>query len=298
MRTNFISTLSPYLSILFLFFSILFLLYLPIESVNAQPPAISDLVCSTYFSTCCAIQLVWTVPSGAVAYEVKYSQGNSIDYDSASAYTYNQSWSAGTSGQKKSEIIFGLNPGTEFTIALKSKDAGNNWSGVSNPVTCQASPLTFVDTQPPTSQITEPKDGATILAGKDYIIKGQSSDPGGSVQKVEISFDGKNWFLTKPKESIKEGFTFEYLWEKPKEGNYQIKTRATDWWDNQEIPGEGINVKVVAELPIEKPPVEKPIPQMTAQELKAKIIETQLKLIELMKQLIQLLQQQITQLKS
>jgi hypothetical protein len=277
-----------------IFFLIILFLILPFF-IKAQPSAINDLVCSTYFSTCCAIELVWTVPSGAVAYEVKYSQGNSIDYDSPSAYTYNQSWSAGTSGQKKSEIVFGLNPGTEFTIAMKSKDSSNNWSAVSNPVTCQASPLTFVDTQPPTSQILDPKDGATILAGKDYIIKGKATDPGGSVQKVEISFDGKNWFRAKAKEAIKEGFTFEYLWEKPKEGNYQIKTRATDWWDNQEIPGEGINVKVVAELPIEKP-VEKPISQMTAQELKAKIIETQLKLIELMKQLIQLLQQEISRI--
>ena len=263
---------------------------------KAHPPAISDLICSSDEPTAGVIRLTWTVPTGAVAYEVKYRQGNSIDYDSAT--TYSQSWSAGTAGQKKSELILNLNPGTEFTIAMKSKDAGNIWSAVSNPVTCKASPLTFVDTQPPTSQIIGPKNGATILAGKDYIIRGQSSDPGGSVQKVEISFDGKNWLRAKAKESVEGGFTWEYLWEKPKEGNYTIKTRATDWWENQETAGEGIRVKVVTELPVEKPPVEKPISEMTVEELKAKIAEIQQQIIQLLTQLIQLIQQQIAQLKS
>ena len=263
--------------------------FLIFNSVKAQPPAISDLVCSSNIPTAGVIELTWTVPTGAVAYEVKYSQGNSIDYSSTSAYTYNQSWSAGTAGQKKSEIIFNLNPGTEFTIAMKSKDNANNWSEVSNPVTCKASSLTFFDIQAPTSQITDPKDGATILAGKDYIIKGNCSDIDGSVQKVEISFDdGKTWFKTKAKESVGTGFTWEYLWEKPSVGTYTVKTRATDWWDNQETPEVGIKITVVPQLPVEKP-----ISEMTVEELKAKIQEIQLKLIELITQLIQILQQQI-----
>ena len=260
---------------------------------KAQPAAISDLQC--FFAQMPgSVWLTWTAPAGANSYDVRYFPG-AID-----ATHYNLAWqfSQNWSGTAQQGLVTNLTGNTTWFFAMKAIDASNNYSDISNVVSC------FVPTgvvQPdkiaPTSLISDPKDGATILANTDYIIKGESSDIGGSVQKVEISFDGKNWFKTKAKESIGTGFTWEYLWEKPTEGTYTIKTRATDWWNNQETPGQGIKVKVIAELAVEKPPVEKPISQMTAEELKAKIVEIQQKIIQLLSQLIQITQEQINQLK-
>jgi hypothetical protein len=283
MKNNFISTLFLFISIFSLFY------FLP---VNAQPSAITDLDC-VFSEMKGSVWLTWTPPAGAVRYDVRYALSPITASDYNFAYQFSQNWS----GTQNQGLVTDLTEEKTWFFAMKAIDSEGRYSDISNVAYCYVPKWEEKkDKIAPVSQIDDPKDGATILAGKDYIIKGKATDTGGSsVQKVEISFDGKNWFLTKPKESIDSGFTFEYLWEKPKEGNYQIKTRATDWWENQEIPGEGINVKVVLELPMEKP-VEKPISQMTAQELKTKIIETQLKLIELMKQLIQLLQQEISRI--
>jgi len=261
--------------------------------VNAQPAAISDLQCF-FAQTPGAVWLTWTAPAGAVSYDVRYFPG-AID-----ATHYNLAWqfSQNWSGTAHQGLVISLTGNTTWFFAMKAIDASNNYSDISNVVSCFVpSVVVPTDKIAPTSLITDPKDGATILANTDYIIKGESSDIGGSVQKVEISFDGKNWFKTKAKESIGTGFTWEYLWEKPTEGTYTIKTRATDWWNNQETPGQGIKVKVIAELAVEKPPVEKPISQMTAEELKAKIVEIQQKIIQLLSQLIQITQEQINQLK-
>jgi hypothetical protein len=266
------------------------------NSTKAQPAAISDLICSSNIQTAGVIELTWTVPTDAAAYQVKYSQGNS--FDSNSAITYSQSWSAGTAGQKKSEIVFGLNPETEFTIAIKSRDA-LNWSGFSNPVSCKASKALLLDNQAPSSKIIEPENNSTFFQPKEIIIKGQSSDIGGSsVQKVEISLDNeKTWFLTKPIESTNTGFNWEYIWEKPAVGSFIIKTRATDWWGNRELPSAGIKIIISSELSIEKPPIEKPISEMSVIELEAKIVEIQQQIIQLLTQLIQLTQSQISQIK-
>jgi len=274
-----------------IFFILLFLV-LPFF-INAQPAAISDLQC--FFAQMPgSVWLTWTAPAGANSYDVRYFPGafNAANYDIL--WQFSQNWP----GSAQQGLVTNLTGNTTWFFAMKAIDASDNYSDISNVVSC------FVPTgvvQPdkiaPTSLISDPKDGATILANTDYIIKGESSDIGGSVQKVEISFDGKNWFKTKAKESIGTGFTWEYLWEKPTEGTYTIKTRATDWWNNQETPGQGIKVKVIAELAVEKPPVEKPISQMTAEELKAKIVEIQQKIIQLLSQLIQITQEQINQLK-
>jgi len=261
--------------------------------VNAQPAAISDLQCF-FAQTPGPVWLTWTAPAGAVSYDVRYFPG-AID-----ATHYNLAWqfSQNWSGTAHQGLVISLTGNTTWFFAMKAIDASNNYSDISNVVSCFVpSVVVPTDKIAPTSLITDPKDGATILANTDYIIKGESSDIGGSVQKVEISFDGKNWFKTKAKESIGTGFTWEYLWEKPTEGTYTIKTRATDSWGNQETPNEGIKINVVTEIPVEKPPVEKPISQMTAEELKAKIVEIQQKIIQLLSQLIQITQEQINQLK-
>ena len=274
--------ISKYFQIFLALFIVLIVAVLLINPVNAQPPAIADLICSSEGVNSGSISLTWTVPAGAVAYEVKYVQGNSIDY--GSAITYNQSWSAGTAGQKKSEIIFNLNPGTEFTIAMKSKDILDAWSAASNPVTCQSAQLSLFDKQAPSSEIIQPKENQTLWAGKDFLIMGESSDTGGSsVQKVEIRFNQGDWQLVNPEESIENGFSWSYLWPEIQAGSYQIDVRATDWWNNIEEP-QSVNFQA-----IEFSETEEPVSETEEEQIKAlysQIIELQKKVIELMKILL------------
>ena len=261
--------------------------------VNAQPAAISDLQCF-FAQTPGAVWLTWTAPAGAVSYDVRYFPG-AID-----ATHYNLAWqfSQNWSGTAQQGLVISLTGNTTWFFAMKAIDASNNYSDISNVVSCFVpSVVVPTDKIAPTSLITDPKDGATILAGKDYIIKGDSSDTGGSsVKEVEISFDqGKNWLKAEAMEGNKNnGFTWKFIWSKPAVGDYQLITRTTDWVGNIETPGTGIKVRIVNQ---ETPVIEKPISQMSVEELKAKIAETQQKIIELLSQLIQLIQQEITKLR-
>ena len=261
--------------------------------VNAQPAAISDLQCF-FAQTPGAVWLTWTAPAGAVSYDIRYFPG-AID-----ATHYNLAWqfSQNWSGTAQQGLVISLTGNTTWFFAMKAIDASNNYSDISNVVSCFVpSVVVPTDKIAPTSLITDPKDGATILAGKDYIIKGDSSDTGGSsVKEVEISFDqGKNWLKAEAMEGNKNnGFTWKFIWSKPAVGDYQLITRTTDWVGNIETPGTGIKVRIVNQ---ETPVIEKPISQMSVEELKAKIAETQQKIIELLSQLIQLIQQEITKLR-
>ena len=166
-----------------------------------------------------------------------------------------------------------------------------------------------VDNIAPTSSITDPKAGATITPEVNYTIKGSCSDTGGSsVKQVEISLDGgQTWHLVTPLQTSDSGFTWSYLWQSPKEGTYNIKTRATDWVGNTETPGDGISVTVAVPASATTTPAtttpatttpsaEKPITEMTAQELQTKITEIQAKIIQLLQELINMIKNQISQL--
>lgn len=161
-----------------------------------------------------------------------------------------------------------------------------------------AMPRLYTDTSPPTSNITSPTDGLTISTGEEYVIQGTAVDQGGStVQKVEVSLDGgQNWSLAPIKSALANVFSWEYVWQNPAEGEYVIKARATDKIGNIESPGKGITVTVATELPPEEEVPEKPITEMTVQELQAKIVEVQQKIVDLLQQLIQILQQRIQEL--
>jgi hypothetical protein len=214
------------------------------------------------------------------------------------AIIFSQNWSSGTPGTRKQELVTGLNPGTQYTFAIKWKNETGNWSDPSNPAICIAPLPQNLDKIPPKSVIEKPKQSDQFFEGEDIKIEGWAKDEGGSsIQKVEISFDGKNWQNATPVKVEDGKLYFEYLWQKPKVGEYQIFSRATDWMDNVETPGEGVKISVVLKTQeITQKPIEKPISQMTPEELKAKIIEIQLKLIQLIQQLIQILQEKLSQL--
>ncbi len=261
----------------------------------AAPNAITNLQC-VEDKVSNGVWLRWGIPSGSpTSWEVKYSLANINSSNYSQATEFSQNWEAETT----QAIVSGLPDDRTVFFAMKAvNDDGS--SDISNVVRCYVTELEEnVDDEAPVSSVTNLEKDQEILVGQDFIIQGQVTDTGGSsVQKVEIIFNnGENWLTAEPKESIETGFTWEYVWESPEEGDYNIKTRATDWWNNIEEPGEGINVSVVSEIGEEEEGEEKEEEEekeeMTIEELKQKIKEIQQQIIVLITQLIQQLQEQI-----
>jgi len=96
----------------------------------------------------------------------------------------------------------------------------------------------ILDTVNPTSAVSDPADGATIITA-GYTIIGTASDGGSGVELVEVSTDGgSSWDLA-------TGTTdWTYPWTPASDGSYTIVSRATDSAGNVENPGQGVTVTV------------------------------------------------------
>jgi len=283
---------------------IIFLMFLFSFNFCQAQSAISNFQCQPA-ETEAAFWLSWTVPSEIAStspYQLKYAQGNSLHEETA--LTYNQNWLPGIPGTIKRELVKGFNPGIEFTFALKWKNEGGDWSTLSNAKTCIAPTSTKADNLAPEFDIDNLNSGDTIFEKEDFKIEGWAKDVGGSsVKKVEISFDEKNWEKAISVKNVEGKIYWQYLWKNPKIGEYKIFVRAEDWMDNISQAKE-IQVNVIARQEVEKEAnfgqetMEKPVSEMTAEELKSKIKEIQEKIIALLTQLIELLSQKISQVKN
>lgn len=120
----------------------------------------------------------------------------------------------------------------EKTIYARYKDQAGN-------ISIPYSATITLDTVPPASSITTPAAGAYITS-PSVTITGNADDPAGSgLTKVEVSTDGgTSWH------DAQGTGQWSYTWTTPTDGNYTIKTRATDIASNTETPGAGITVTV------------------------------------------------------
>jgi len=209
---------------------------------------------------------------------------------------------ASTSMQVQADAIQSPYAGGSFTLGVETRTLANGLSdeASSTAFAILASGSTgggnlYMDASPPTSSITSPTSGLTISAGEKYAIQGTAQDQGGStVQKVEVSLDGGiNWSMAEIKSALANVFSWEYIWQNPTKGEYVIKVRATDAVGNIESALTGVRVTVSVPISPTISPEEKPITEMTVQELEAKIVEIQQKIVDVLEQLIQLFQQQI-----
>jgi hypothetical protein len=116
-------------------------------AADTTPPGdISDLSVASYGSNVVALQ--WTVPGDnaatghAAQYDVRYSTSeiNSGNFASATRWTTTTSRpimpgldNAGVNRVQQTGV-FGLTPSTTYYFAMKTADADNNWSGISNAV--------------------------------------------------------------------------------------------------------------------------------------------------------------------
>ena len=224
-------------------FFALFISLAPISIQAAAPSAIADLRCS-YSGTPGNIQLSWTVPSGnPTGYELRYDLLSITETNFNDASPFNYGWT----GAENSLLVTGFAQNKDWYFAMRAS-SGDGVSALSNVVHCQANTIVGVNAATyPSSAITNLSFGSEIKAGEDFLIKGTSSDQGGSsIKKVEISFDnGSTWLAASPASETATGFEWQYNWAAPKAGNYLIKTKATDWLEAQENSSSSLTVKVV-----------------------------------------------------
>ncbi|MEV0203375.1 DUF4082 domain-containing protein [Nonomuraea sp. NPDC050691] len=116
------------------------------------------------------------------------------------------------------------------------------------PATLQADlvPATAsTDTAPPTSALTAPLSGATVLTGREVTISGTASDTGGGVVAgVEVSTDnGASW-------QAATGFgPWQFTWVPQTAGNTTILVRAVDDIGNLQTTLDSRPVTVVGSCP-------------------------------------------------
>lgn len=272
------------------------------DTITITANSVTTLLCEAS-GQAGAIWLRWTEPAQAVSgmfggFVAKHYAAALTDGNWGSGTTITQTWSpASAQGGSNQQLVIGLNPGTRYYFGLTLGSGSDTIASVvSNSPSCiaPASSVSSIDSIAPVSRITSPATKASVLANKPLVIKGTALDSGGSsTQKVEISIDnGLSWNQTTVLENIDGNLVWEFAWQNPTIGAYTIKTRAYDWAGNIETPGAGIEITVVSSLP-ETPATEKPISQMTAQEIETKIVEIQQKIIQVLQQLIQIIQQQI-----
>ena len=97
------------------------------------------------------------------------------------------------------------------------------------------------DKTAPTSTITSPANGASLIQNQTVTITGTATDTGGQVGVVEVSTDGgTTWYAATGTTS------WSYSWTPVSAGPATIKARSFDDSLNQETPGPSISVTVTA----------------------------------------------------
>jgi len=148
----------------------------------------------------------------------------------------------------------------------------------------------------PTSLITDPASALTLTEGEEYVIKGISTDAGGSsVNKVEVSVDdGKTWSAADNTGYYGSSFEWKYVWKDTTAGDYTIRARGTDSVGNRETLSAGVKATVTAAAVSPTPsPTPTPAGETTVEALQSQIATLQQQVITLMQQLIALLMAQL-----
>jgi Bacterial Ig domain len=159
---------------------------------------------------------------GGTVVRVEVSVDGGATYSAATGTTsWSFSWTPTTSGS--------------VTIRSRAVDSSGNQQNPVAEIT-----LTVRDTTPPTSAITSPKAGGTVLLDRTASITGTASDAGGgSVARVEVSVDGGATY------SAATGTTaWSYSLTPTTLGQASIKSRAVDTSGNQQNPPAEITVTV------------------------------------------------------
>jgi len=150
-----------------------------------------------------------------------------------------------------------------------------------------------IDKIKPTSLITDPASALTLTEGEEYVIKGISTDAGGSyVNKVEVSVDdGETWSAADNTGYYGSSFEWKYVWKNTTAGDYTIRARGTDAVGNTETPSAGVKATVTAAAASPTPPPPETSGEIAA--LEAEILTLKETFIGLLKKFIELLTAQL-----
>jgi Bacterial Ig domain len=132
-----------------------------------------------------------------------------------------------------------MTPATPGQVRIRSRAVDNSGNTQNPPAEIT---VTVRDSTPPTSAITSPAPGATVITGATVSITGTASDAGGgTVARVEVSVDGGATF------SAATGTTsWSFTWMTPTTpGQATIRSRAVDDSGNQQDPPAEIKVTVI-----------------------------------------------------
>jgi Domain of unknown function (DUF4082)/Bacterial Ig domain len=103
------------------------------------------------------------------------------------------------------------------------------------------------DTVPPVTTITNPAANANLPQNTAVQITGTATDAAGRVCGVEVSVNGgTTWRPTQPTGGAQGFSTWTFTWTPTTTGSATIKSRGVDDSLNQETPGPGVGVTVVA----------------------------------------------------
>jgi parallel beta-helix repeat protein len=146
---------------------------------------------------------------------------------------------------------FNLTPNFPGQATIMSR-AVDNTGNLQNPPT----QVHFIVDAPPTSTITSPKEGGSVLIGKPVTITGIAFDPGGPpVVKVEVSVDGGANYSA----ATRTDNTWSFNWTPPSEPEQvTIKSRAVDNTGNVQDPPAEITVTVRAPVTTIRVPSDRP----------------------------------------
>jgi hypothetical protein len=137
---------------------------------------------------------------------------------------------------------FNWTPSAPGPATIKSRAIDNSGNVQDPPAQVD---VTVQDATRPTSTITSPTDGATVLIGTPVAITGTASDAGGgSVDRVEVSVDGGATFSAATGTN-----SWSFNWTPSFPGPATIKSRAVDNAGNVQDPPAEITVLVADNTP-------------------------------------------------
>ncbi|MCK5127021.1 MAG: fibronectin type III domain-containing protein [candidate division Zixibacteria bacterium] len=109
-----------------------------VTTLPSDPPPAAILTLSTNNVTSNSVGLYWLAPGAdsitgtASTYDIRYSTSPIDDGNWGAATQVSGESSPQSPGSIESFTVNGLNSGVQFFFAIKTADAGNNWSGLSN----------------------------------------------------------------------------------------------------------------------------------------------------------------------
>ena len=181
-------------------------------------------------------------PSGKRAYWLEYRTADSVDAGNPAGIP------------KPAQLRVGspleVSAGSDDTMTLTALAVGETFTDTPNNIQIKINSVTptllnatvsIVTNLLPTTNVTSPVAGASIVFGQSFIVSATAADADGTISKVEF-------FINDTLINTSTSAPYTFNWTPPASGNYAIKSVATDN-KGASIPSTIINVVVTPPAP-------------------------------------------------